>query len=108
MPAFFMPQTTLGDAAAEDGYQALREHARRSTGLAPRDRRIVEIECRRQGRDQRLRVGELDDLDGRVVEAIIELGRRVYTVHHVEAGPGAPLEPTVLSRTEVYSVTDFD
>lgn len=108
MAPFFLPEMSPGDPEAEAGYQALRDEAQRSTGCAPRDRRIHEIECRRQGCDQRLRVGEPDDLDGRIVEAIIEVGPTSYTIHHLEPDRARCTGPTVLRRTEVYSVTDFD
>jgi hypothetical protein len=52
-------------------------------------------------------VGESDAANGRTVAAIIQLGRDTYTVHHVPVTLGEPLLPTVLQRTDVYSVTDF-
>jgi hypothetical protein len=92
---------------AEHAYETLREQAEACTGVSPRDRRIQEIECRHLGVDRRLRVGESDTGDGRTVEAIFQLGRDVYTVHHVQSGPDRSA-PMVLQRSDVYSVTDFD
>lgn len=91
---------------AERAYQALREQAEACTGVSSRDRRIEEIECRHLGVDRRLRVGESDAGNGKTVEAIFQLGRDVYTVHHVQSGSDHSA-PTVLQRTDVYSVTDF-
>ncbi|HXN38226.1 MAG TPA: hypothetical protein VN892_09315 [Solirubrobacteraceae bacterium] len=108
MTRFFLPSSPQGDAAVESGYKKLREQAEACTGSASRDRRIREIECRRQGLDCLLRVGEPDAIDGRTVAAILQLGRDTYTVHHVPSEPDQFTAPTVLQRTEVYSVADFD
>jgi hypothetical protein len=105
MARFFLPPLPQDDA--ERAYRALREHAEACTGLCSRDRRIQEIECRHRGVDRRLRVGESDAENGKIVEAILQLGRDRYTVHHVQSG-GDRLAPTVLQRTDVYSVTDFE
>src|SRR5438309_8099199 len=105
MTRFFVPP--LAQADAERAYQALREHAEACTGVSSRDRRIQEIECRHRGVDRRLRVGESDAGNGKVVEAIFQLGRDMYTVHHVETDR-VRAAPIVLQRTDVYSVTDFE
>lgn len=104
---FFLP-STADKAAAESGYGALRDDAEATTGLQPRSRRIHQIDCRREGRDCQLRVGEPDVINGRTVEAILQLGRDAYTVHHVASRPDLKTPLTVLRRTDVYSVTDFD
>jgi hypothetical protein len=108
MTDFFLPPSGQGAAEAEAEYGKLREEAEACTGAVARDRRIREIECRRQGLDCRLSVGALDTLDGRTVSAILQLGRDTYTVHHVASEPGVPMVPTVLQRTNVYCVADFD
>jgi hypothetical protein len=90
-----------------NGYQELREQAEECTGVSSRSRRICEIECRHLGVDRRLRVGEQDGGNGKTVEAIFQLGRDLYTVHHVQSGADRSA-PTVLQRTNVYSVTDFE
>jgi len=105
MTHFFVPPLAADDA--ESAYQALRAHAEACTGIPSRDRRIEEIECRQRGVDCRLRVGESDAGNGKIVEAILQLGRDLYTVHHVQSDR-ALAAPTVLQRTEVYSVTDFE
>jgi hypothetical protein len=91
---------------AERAYQELREQAEECTGISSRKRRIESIECRHLGIDCRVSVGEPDG-SGMTVDAIFQLGRDVYTVHHVPSDEG-PDTPTVLSRTSVYSVVDFD
>jgi hypothetical protein len=105
MARFFVPPLAQDDA--ERAYRALRQQAEACTGVSSRDRRIQEIECRHLGVDRRLRVGESDAVNGKVVEAIVQLGRDVYTVHHVQSD-GDRLGPTILQRTDVYSVTDFE
>lgn len=105
MSRFFVPP--LAQSQAERAYQALREQAEACTGVSSRDRRIEEIECRHLGVDRRLRVGESDAGNGKTVEAIFQLGRDIYTVHHAQSGSDRSA-PTVLQRTDVYYVTDFD
>jgi len=105
MSRFFVPPLTRNEA--ERAYQGLRAQAEACTGVSSRDRRIEEIECRHLGVDRRLRVGESDAGNGRTVEAIFQLGRDVYTVHHAQSGPDRSA-PTVLRRTDVYSVTEFE
>ena len=105
MTRFFVPPLAQDDA--ERAYQALREQAEACTGASSRDRRIQEIECRQRGADRRLRVGESDAGNGKIVEAILQLGRDIYTIHHVQSDEDC-VAPTVLQRTNVYSVTDFE
>lgn len=108
MTPFFMPRPQPGGPGADFTYQALRQQAEACTGFVSRDRRIQEIECRHHGVDRRLRVGEPDAGNGRTVQAILQLGRDTYTVHHVCSAQGEPTPPTVLRKTAVYRVTDFD
>jgi hypothetical protein len=105
MTTFFVPALAQNDA--ERAYRALREQAEACTGVSSRERRIQEIECRHLGVDRRLRVGESDAGSGKIVEAILQLGRDLYTIHHVQSDR-EPTVPTVLQRTDVYSVTDFE
>jgi len=108
MARFFLPPLQRAGANAERAYRDLRAQAEAVTGSVSRDRRIQGIECRRRGLDCRLSVGEADEVNGRTVAAIVQLGRDTYTVHHVAVALGEPNPPTVLQRTDVYSVTDFD
>jgi hypothetical protein len=105
MTRFFVPPLAGDDA--EHAYQVLREQAEACTGVSSSDRRIQEIECRHRGVDRRLRVGESDAWNGKIVEAILQLGRDTYTIHHAQSDR-ARGAPTVLQRTDVYSVTDFE
>lgn len=108
MTSFFLPSSPSSPETAESEYRKLRDEAEACTGSVSRDRRIREIECRRQGLDCLLRVGDADALDGRTVAAILQLGRDTYTVHHLAGEAGARTAPTVLQRGEVYCVADFD
>jgi hypothetical protein len=107
MARFFIPPLPVRSAAAEQAYRELRDQAEACTGAVASNRRIEVMQCRRSGRDCLLQVGEPDAATGRTVAAIIQLGRSTYTVHHVAAHPGDSPEPTVLQRSEVYSITDF-
>jgi hypothetical protein len=108
MTPFFMPLPPKDDTGAENAYRTFRDQAEACTGSVSRERRIHELECRREGLDHRLCVGEPDAIDGRTVAAILQLGRDTYTVHHLASEPDQSTVPTVLQRTEVYSVADFD
>jgi hypothetical protein len=103
---FFVPQRAHDDA--ERIYRALREEAEACTGVVSRDRRIQEVECRYRGVDRHVRVGDADATNGKVVEAILQLGRDIYTIHHVQPQDTERAAPTVLQRTEIYAVTDFE
>jgi len=103
---FFLPRCAREDA--EGAYQALREEAEVCTGAVSRDRRIREVECRYRGVDRHVRVGEADAADGKIVEAIVQLGRDTYTIHHVQPQDAERSGPIVLQRSDVYAVTDFD
>lgn len=86
--------------------KVLRDQAEECTGGVVRERRIAEIDCRYLGADHRLRVGEPDVKGGAVVEAIFQLGRDQFTIHHCSEGPlGAPV---VLRQKDVYTVTDVE
>jgi hypothetical protein len=86
--------------------QDLRDHAEACTGGVVRERRILEIECRYLGADHRVRVGERGATGGAVVEAIFQLGRDQFTIHH--RSTGSLDTPVVLRRKDVYTVTDLD
>jgi hypothetical protein len=85
----------------------LREQAEACTGGVVRERRILEIECRYLGADRCVRVGQPGTLDGTVVEAIFQLGRDVFTIHHSDADETLG-KPVVLRHKDVYSVTEFE
>ncbi len=108
MGTFFIPQEEGGVPAIERAYRELRDHAEAHTGAVSRDRRIEGLICRRSGRDCVLRVGELDDGNGRTVVAIIQVGRSTFTVYHLGADATRAPAPVVLSQSDVYDVTDFE
>lgn len=107
MAQFFIPSLSDGGPGAERTYRELRDRAEMCTGAVSRERRIEGLLCRRSGRDCQLRVGEVDDGNGRTVSAIIQLGRATFTIHHVGPHPGQPSDPVVLNQSDVYSITDF-
>lgn len=84
----------------------MREQAEACTGAIPRERRILEIECRYLGADRRVRVGEPGATSGTTVEAIFQLGRDTFSIHHSQSH-GALATPVVLRQRDVYSVTEF-
>jgi hypothetical protein len=86
---------------------ALREQAEACTGAIVRERRIQEIQCRYEGADRRIRVGDPGARSGTVVEAIFQLGRDTFTIHHSQSRE-LLATPVVLRQRDVYSVTDFD
>ncbi len=107
MAAFFVPPLDGDAPAAEQTYRELRDDAEACIGETSRERRIEGVLCRRSGRDCQLRVGELDEGNGRTVAAIIQLGRDTYTVHHLSTEHDGPPAPLVLRHSDVYMVTDF-
>ena len=107
MGSFFIPHEHEGVPATERAYRQLRDEAEVHTGAVSRDRRIEGVVCRRSGRDRVLRVGELDDGNGQMVTAIIQVGRGTFTVHHLAAEESPPTAPVVLNQSDIYSVTDF-
>lgn len=104
---FFVPPFADDDPATEPAYRKLRDQAEDRMGAVSRERRIEGVICRVRGRDCTLRVGEPDPANGRLVAAIIQLGRDAYTVHHLGADPAQLSDPLVLRQSEVYSITDF-
>jgi hypothetical protein len=104
---FFVPPLPSRSPATEHAYRELCDQAEACTGAVARERRIQVVQCRRSGHDCMLQVGEPDVATGRTVAAIIQVGRSMYTVHHVGAYPGESLDPVVLQQSEVYSTTDF-
>jgi hypothetical protein len=107
MARFFIPSLPDHSPVTEEAYRELRDQAEACTGEVARERRIEVVECRRSGRDCLLQVGEPDADNGRMVAAIIQVGRNTFTVHHVGASPGEAPDPIVLQHSEVYSTTDF-
>ena len=107
MARFFIPPLADDSLPPEQAYRELRDQAEACTGALTRERRIELVECRQRGRDCLLQVGEPDVATGRMVAAIMQVGRSTFTVHHVGEHPGESPDPVVLQQSEVYSITDF-
>jgi len=86
--------------------QVLRDQAEACTGGVVRERRIAQIECRYLGADRCVRVGGPGAGRGAIVEAIFQLGRDQFTIHH--RSEGSLDAPVVLRQKDVYTVTDLE
>lgn len=104
---FFIPGVGRDRVKVEDAYERIREDAEADTGHHPTQRRIFKIFCRRKGKDYEAKVGKRDQLEGRMVVAILELGRDVYTIRCARSNGARQGEPIVVGKGQVYSVTDF-
>lgn len=108
MTAFFMPDVPRGEL--EQTYELIRSDTEARTGRSVSARRIAAIDCRRRGMDCEVEVGRRDPLGDTVVVAIFDLGRDVYAIRSVERGHAPPaqwVDPLVVGKNQVYSVTDF-
>lgn len=105
MCEFFIPNQP--DAVeAERDYVTIRELAADRTGESPRSHRIASISCRLQGADVVAEVGQLDPLRGRLITAILDMGRaQPYLIH---CGPASDPNGQILVNKPVYDVTEFD
>lgn len=106
MTAFFLPDHEPDAPATERAYQAIRARAEAETGCVAQERRILGLDCRRHGVDCTVRVGERDAFDGHTVIAIVQLSGGGYTIHRAPPDAGPP-DTEVLTRSAVYSVTEF-
>lgn len=106
--SFFIPHHTGSRAAAEARYQELRSLAERDSVSGALSRRICSINCRLEGRDATVCVGDTERFPGETVSAIFQLGRTGYTL--LVDSPDSPGEPRIvlLSRSVVYDAVDFD
>jgi hypothetical protein len=102
--AFFVPDNMPG-TEAEGAYTRIRNSAEADTGHAPRSVRIFRLSFRHEGADLDAEVGRPDPVDGRMVLAILDLGRESpYLIH---CGTGGGVAHQVLVRKPVYSMTEF-
>src|SRR5205085_8171014 len=89
-------------------YGAIRADTELRTGHSVSERRISALACRRAGTDCEAKVGGRDPLGGAVVVAIFGLGRDHYAIRCADSALDPDwLEPIVVDRHQVYSVTDF-
>jgi hypothetical protein len=106
--AFFIPDVPRGEV--ERTYEVIRTDTATRTGHAISGRRISALACRRSGTDYEAKVGRRDALAGRVVVAIFDLGGNVYAIRCAERGDAAGhrwIDPIVVGKHQVYSVTEF-
>jgi len=108
LTAFFIPGMNGDGLAAERFYSDLREAAEAGAGTVAHKRRIFRVACRRQGADCTIEVGDPQAIAGRIVVAIFQLGRDVYTIHCRDVDDPSNLSTIEISRRTVYAVTDFD
>ena len=102
--AFFVPDSAPG-REAEGAYARIREAAAVDTGHPPLPMRIFRLSFRHQGADLDAEVGRPDPVGGRMVLAILDLGRESPYLIQCGSLGGAPQQ--VLVRKPVYSVTEF-
>lgn len=103
---FFVPG--IEDAqAAEVAYAEMRAIAERDTGAVAHARRIRQIQCRLDGKDRLMQVGDTDAYEGQTVTAIFQLGRGDFTIHCQTGDVDGRRTTLVVPRKQVYDVTDF-
>lgn len=87
-------------------YATIRELAADRTGETPRPARIAGLSCRLEGADVEAEVGQLDPMRGRLITAILDMGRdQPYLIH---CGPANDPSGQILVKKPVYDVTAFD
>jgi len=105
--AFFVPGFADDPQGGEAVYADLRAVAERDTGAVAHVRRIRQIQCRLDGKDRLMQVGDTDAYEGQTVTAIFQLGRGDFTIHcQTDDEPGRRTT-LVVPRKRVYDVTDF-
>jgi hypothetical protein len=105
--SFFIPGVAARSEQVESAYARLKTEVETDTGVAPTDRRILMLSCRRNGTDYEAKVGKRDAVDGHRVLAIFELGGGVYAIRCAGEGKPPRREPIVVGKRQVYAVTDF-
>jgi hypothetical protein len=71
---FFFPGAKPGSRRGEQLYQELSRSVRKTTGTLPKARRIYRLDCKIDGEDVQLTVGEPEPVEKDVVIAIFDLG----------------------------------
>jgi hypothetical protein len=103
LTAFYIPGLESDPAAAERLYDDLRD----GSGGVAHKRRIIRVMCRRRGADCTIEVGDSSATDGRIVIAILQVGRDTYAIHCRDPDDPSQLSTIEISRRTVYAVTDF-
>jgi hypothetical protein len=71
---FFFPGAKPGSRRGEQLYQELSRAVRKTTGTLPKARRIYRLDCKIEGEEVQLTVGEAEPVNKDVVIAIFDLG----------------------------------
>ena len=71
---FFFPGAKPGSRRGEQLYQELSRAVRKTTGTLPKARRIYRLDCKIEGKDVQLTVGEPEPVGKDTVIAIFDLG----------------------------------
>ena len=102
--AFFIPDNAPG-MDSEEAYARILDAATADMGCRPRPVRIFSLSFRHQGADLNAEVGRLDPVGGRMVLAILDLGRE--SPYLIQCAPVGDSAQQVLVRKPVYSMTEF-
>ena len=103
MTTFFLGGSEPADQDPQAGYDAVRERSRVALGCPARPRRIFRLDCRLDGEDQAIEVGQPMPSGEGVVAVILDHGReRDYAVHSDSRDPDV-----VCVGRPVYAVTEF-
>jgi hypothetical protein len=102
--AFFVPDSPPG-IDAEQAYARILDAAAADMGCRPRPVRIFSLSFRHHGEDLSAEVGGLDPVGGRMVLAILDLGRE--SPYLIQCAPVGDSAQQVLVRKPVYSMTEF-
>jgi hypothetical protein len=104
MTKFFLADGTSSKGlATEEAYSELRERSWAAVGCAARQRRIFKLDCRFEGCDSEIEVGQPLPSGDDIVVAILDHGRdEPYAVHTRN-----PIDGLTMVARPVYGVTDF-
>jgi len=105
---FFVPGYEDDAAAGEQAYQELREAAERQMGRVAHQRRIRRLQCRLDGHDRTIDVGDIDAIEGQTVTAILQMGRDAVAIQCAASVPDGRPSTVEITRRTVYDLTDFD
>ena len=106
--SFFVPGYENDAVAGEKAYQELREAAERQMGRVAHKRRIRRLQCRLDGHDRTIDVGDVGAIEGQIVTAILQMGRDAVAIQCLETAPDGRATTMEITRRTVYDLTDFD
>lgn len=105
---FFVPGYEDDALAGEQAYQELRGAAERQMGRVAHQRRIRRVQCRLEGHDRTIDVGDVDAIEGQTVTAILQMGRDAVAIVCMGSAPDGRPSTVEITRRTVYDMTDFD